>query len=69
MKSTMKNNLRTTTVAGKTFTVWSDYMTRGTYAADENGTEERIAGGSYLRNDLTIRKAIAIHFNLATFRK
>lgn len=65
----MKSNLKTTTVAGKTFTVWSDYMTRGTYAADENGNEKRICGGGYLSNDLTIRKAIAARFSLPTFRK
>lgn len=65
----MRSNIKTTQVAGKTFTVWSDYIKRGTYAADENGTEKRIAGGSYLGNDLTIRKAIAASFQLPTFRK
>ena len=65
----MKSKTTTTTVAGKTYTVWSDYMKRGTYAADENGTEKRICGGSYLNNELTIRKAIAASFGLATFRK
>ena len=65
----MKTNTKTTTVAGKTYTVWSDYIKRGTFAADENGTEKRIAGGSYLNNDLTIRKAIAAAFGLKTFRK
>lgn len=67
--TTMKSNLKTTTVAGKTFTVWSDYMKRGTYAEDENGETRRIAGGNYLVNDLTIRKAIAASFRLHTFRK
>lgn len=65
----MKSNIKTTTVAGKTFTVWSDYMMRGTYAADENGNEKRIYGGGYLSNDLTIRKAIAARFGLPTYRK
>ena len=65
----MRSNIKTTQVAGKTFTVWSDYIKRGTYAADKNGTEKRIAGGSYLGNDLTIRKAIAASFQLPTFRK
>lgn len=65
----MKSNLKNTTVAGKTFTVWSDYIKRGTYATDETGAEKRIAGGTYLNNDLTIRKAIAAAFHLATFRK
>ena len=71
-RTTMENkrwNLKTTTVAGKTFEVWSDYFRMGTYAADETGTEKRICGGSYLRNDLTIRKAIAATFGLPTFRK
>ena len=65
----MKSNEKTTTVAGKTYTVWSDYIKCGTVARDENGSEKRIAGGSYLNNDLTIRKAIAASFSLATFRK
>ena len=65
----MKSMITTTTVAGKTFKVWGDYMKRGTYAADENGVEKRIYGGGYLNNDLTIRKEIAATFGLATFRK
>lgn len=65
----MKGTIKTTTVAGKTYTVWSDFIKRGTYAADEDGNEKRIAGGSYMTNDLTIRKAIAASFGLSTFRK
>ena len=65
----MKSNIKTTTVCGKTFTVWSDFIKRGTYASDENGTEKRIAGGTYLSNDLSIRKAISYAFQLPTFRK
>lgn len=65
----MKSSIKTTTVAGKTYKVWGDFMKRGTFAADENGTEKRICGGSYLTNDLTIRKAIAAAYGLETFRK
>lgn len=65
----MKGTIKTTTVCGKTFKVWSDFMAKGTYAEDENGEIKRIAGGSYLRNDLTIRKEIAIRWHLPSFRK
>ena len=44
-------------------------MLRGTVAVAEDGTEKLIAGGSYLRNDLTIRKAIAAAFGHKTFRR
>lgn len=65
----MKSAITTTTVCGKTYTVWADYIKRGTYAADENGNEKRICGGGYISKDLTIRKAIAAAFGLASFRK
>ena len=65
----MKSSIKETTVAGKRFTVWSDYMKRGTFAADENGNEKQISSGGYINNDLTIRKAIAASFGLRTFRK
>ena len=65
----MKSSIKETTVAGKRFMVWSDYMKRGTFAADENGNEKQISSGGYINNDLTIRKAIAASFGLRTFRK
>lgn len=64
----MKGTIKTTTVCGKTFNVWSDFMKKGTYAEDENGEIKRISG-SYLSNDLTIRKEIAIRWHMPTFRK
>lgn len=65
----MRSNEKETTVAGKRFKVWSDFIKRGTYAEDENGNEKRICGGGYINNDLTIRKAIAAAYGLPTFRK
>lgn len=65
----MRMNEKTTTVAGQTFTVWSDYIKRGTYAASASGEVKRICGGGYISNDLTVRKAIAASFGLRTFRK
>ena len=65
----MRINEKKTTVAGQTFSVWHDYFMRGTFAESANGEEKRIAYGSYLMNDLTIRKAIAAAYKLPTFRK
>jgi hypothetical protein len=65
----MKSKPTKTTVAGKAFTVWADYIARGMYAEDEHGNVKRIYGSGYLSNDLTVRKAIASSFGLPTFRK
>lgn len=65
----MKSAVTEHTVMGKTYKVWSDYIKRGTYAMDENGTEKRICGGGYISKDLSIRKAIANTFGLESFRK
>lgn len=65
----MTGTIKTTTVAGKTYKVWSDFIQRATYASNEAGETRRICGGGYLRNDLTIRKAISYAFQTGTFRK
>ena len=65
----MTGTKKTTTVGGRTYTYWSDFMDRSTYAQDDAGNVKRICGGSYLRNDLTARKAIAVAFQLPSFRK
>lgn len=65
----MKSNLRETSVAGKTYKVWSDYISRGTFAEDENGVVKQISYSGYISKDLTVRKAIACMFGLSTFRK
>lgn len=66
----MKSNIKATTVMGIEFEVYSDFMKKGTYATNKaTGETKCIAGGSYLRNDLTIRKAIACMFRLESFRK
>ena len=53
----------------RTFEVWSDFIARGTFAKDENGSVKQISFSGYLSNELSIRKAIATHFGLESFRK
>ncbi len=65
----MTNKMTKTTVDGKVFEVWSDFIKKATFAKDENGDVKAIKTGGYLHNDLSIRKAIANTFNLKTFRK
>ena len=65
----MTGATRTITVNSKSFTIWADFIKRCMFAEDENGIIKPINGGGYLRNELTIRKAIAATFNLTTFRK
>lgn len=57
------------TVAGHQYKVWSDYIKRGTFAEAEDGTVKQISGSGYISKDLTIRKEIALRFNLPTFRR
>lgn len=54
---------------GKFYKVWSDFIARGTFAEDENGKINQISFSGYISRDLTVRKAIALHFGLPTFRK
>lgn len=65
----MKGTFTMHQVAGKQYKVWSDFMARGTFAEDENGTIKKLCGSGYIHNDLTVRKAIACVFGLPTFRK
>lgn len=65
----MTGTVRTTTVQGKTYEVWSNFNDRCTYAKNEEGETKAISSSGYIRNDLTVRKAIAIHFGLDSFRK
>ena len=59
----------TTTVQGETFTVWDNYLYRGTFAQNEAGEVRQIKANGYISNDLNVRKAIANSFNLNSFRK
>lgn len=59
----------TTTVNGKSYKVWSDYIMRGTYAQNEDGEVKCIKSSGYVSNDLSVRKAIMYAFRLETFRK
>jgi len=66
----MTTQITNTTVCGIEFEVWSDYIASGTFARNtETGEQKQISGSGYIRNDLTIRKEIAAHFGLPTFRK
>lgn len=65
----MKGTVRTFTVAGKNYNVWSDFIKRGTFAENENGEVKMIYGGGYIHTDLTVRKHIMLAFNTGTFRK
>lgn len=56
-------------VQGKQYKVWSDFNMRATYAEDENGKVKCLRGSGYLSNDLTIRKAIALCWDLKSCRK
>lgn len=65
----MTGTVRTTTVNGKEFKVWSDFIARATFAEDANGNVKKLCGSGYIHNDLTVRKAIACVYGLPTFRK
>ncbi len=65
----IKGQTRTTTIAGNEFTVWSDFITRGTFAENEAGEIKQISFSGYVKNDLATRKAIQAAFQLDGFRK
>lgn len=66
----MKENIRFTKVNGIEFQVWTDITARSTIAMNCNtGRAKALTKGGYISNDLTVRKAIALAFDLPTFRK
>ena len=66
----MIGTVRTFTVNGTEYNVWSDFIARSTFAKNtETGEIKTIKSGGYIHNDLTVRKAIAVVFHLPTFRK
>lgn len=65
----MKGTVRTTTVQGQAYEVWSDYCDRCTYAKNAEGVTKAISSSGYVHNDLTVRKAIAVYFGHSSFRK
>lgn len=66
----MAGNFKTTTVQGTTYEVWDDFIARATFARNiTTGKTKAIRENGYIGNDLTIRKAIADHFGLGSFRK
>lgn len=70
MTSRMQSNLRTTTVEGTTYNVWSDFIMRATFAeSSATGEVKPISSSGYINNDLTVRKAIATRFGHQSFRK
>lgn len=58
-----------TTVEGHTYKYWADFVKRCTIAEDEKGNQKAIRNGGYLKNDLSVRKAIAQSYGCKTFRK
>jgi len=65
----IKGKTTTTTVAGKEYMVWADFIARGTFAENEAGEVKQISFRGYIKNDLTVRKAIQMAFGLDDFRK
>lgn len=66
----MIGTVRTTQVSGIKFNVWSDFDKRGTFALNiETGEIKQIQGSGYIKQDLTVRKAIARAYQLPSFRK
>lgn len=65
----MRGTIHMTTVEGKNYKYWSDFMARATFAEDEDGIVKRVHGNGYITKDLTARKAIAAAFGHESFRK
>lgn len=66
----MTGTIRTTSVNGTAYEVWSDFIARATFAKNiETGEVKTISSSGYIHKDLTVRKAIACVFHLPTFRK
>ena len=65
----MKGQVTIHTVMGNEYKVWADFGARGCFAEDCNGQVKQISWSGYVHNDLTVRKAIANAFGLASFRK
>lgn len=66
----MNGTIRTTTVQGQTYDVWSDFVRRATLARRcDTGEVKVICGGGYIHKDLTVRKAIALCFGHSNFNK
>lgn len=65
----MKGCVTIHTVMGSEYKVWSDFIARGTFAENCDGQVKQISWSGYVHNDLTVRKAIASVFGLASFRK
>ena len=66
----MKGTIKTTTIQGNTFSYYSDFIYRGTFATNEaTGETKQISFSGYINKDLTVRKAIAEVFGLDSFRK
>lgn len=65
----MKSSHTFHNVQGIEFVVYSDFIARATFAENtETGEVKAISSSGYLSNDLSIRKAIARRFGLASFR-
>lgn len=58
----MKANVRNIEFNGCQFTVWSDYIARGTFAENEKGEVKQLIGSGYISAERTVKKAIKREF-------
>ena len=70
----MTGTVRTTSVQGITFEVWNDFITRSTWTRPFDGEcwdwgKKELSRSGYVKNDLNIRKRIALLYGLKSFKK
>ena len=58
----MKTNERTVVVNGTEYTVYSDFIKRGTYAVNPAGVKKTLRSGGYLSSEKSVKKVIKIIF-------
>lgn len=58
----MKTNERTINVNGTDYTVYSDFIKRGTYAVNPAGVVKTLRSSGYLSNERSVKKAIKLVF-------
>lgn len=58
----MKINERTVSVNNIDYTVYSDFIKRGTYAVSPAGVTKTLRSSGYLSNERSVKKAIKLVF-------
>jgi len=59
-----RNGNKQVEVKGQTFTVFSSWMMRATYAEDANGVVKALSESGYVSNERTVKKRIAAAFEV-----